>query len=235
MVLKKKIFFFKKPIYFFKKKTKIWTFWEILLVQSHSTANLLPLPIFAKFKIFFGRHIYFLLKKPKILTLNVLRTLAIPVACILQQICYLQPFLKTSRFFSRKPSIFWNKTQSLNILRILPIQSHSMANLLPVPIFEKFKFFFERQIFFWKTQKFNFERFENSCYSSRILRQNCYLQPFLKKWRFFSRKPSIFWKKPKFESFENLTVLVAFYGEFATFSDFKKNSRFFLKDASVFY
>ena len=33
-------FFFEKPIYFFNK-TKFWTFWEILLFSSHSTANLL--------------------------------------------------------------------------------------------------------------------------------------------------------------------------------------------------
>ena len=34
-------FFFEKPIYFFKKNPKFWTFWEILLFQSHFTANLL--------------------------------------------------------------------------------------------------------------------------------------------------------------------------------------------------
>ena len=33
--------FFEKPIYFFKKRPKFWKFWEILLFQSHSTANLL--------------------------------------------------------------------------------------------------------------------------------------------------------------------------------------------------
>ena len=30
-----------KPIYFFQKKHKFWTFWEISLFQSHSTANFL--------------------------------------------------------------------------------------------------------------------------------------------------------------------------------------------------
>ena len=33
--------FFEKPICCLKKNPKFWTFWEILLIQSHSTANLL--------------------------------------------------------------------------------------------------------------------------------------------------------------------------------------------------
>ena len=33
--------FFRKPIYFFLRKTKLWTFTEILLFQSHSTDTLL--------------------------------------------------------------------------------------------------------------------------------------------------------------------------------------------------
>ena len=38
---KKSGLFFEKSINFFKKRPKFWTFWKILLFQSHSTANLL--------------------------------------------------------------------------------------------------------------------------------------------------------------------------------------------------
>ena len=38
-----------------KKKPEIVKFWEILLFQSHSTANLLPLAISKKLDIFFGK------------------------------------------------------------------------------------------------------------------------------------------------------------------------------------
>ena len=50
------------------KNPKFWMFWEILLFTSHSAANLLPLAIFEKFKIFFRKTHLFFFKKPKFWT-----------------------------------------------------------------------------------------------------------------------------------------------------------------------
>ena len=60
---KLKNFFFEKPIYLWKSPN-FWTFWEVLLLQAHSTAKLLPSAILKKFKIFFEKPIN-LLKKPQ--------------------------------------------------------------------------------------------------------------------------------------------------------------------------
>ena len=72
--------FFRKYHLCFERKTKFRKFLEILEIQSHSPANLQPSAICKLFMIFFERPIYFLLKKPKISTLNVLKIHAIPVA-----------------------------------------------------------------------------------------------------------------------------------------------------------
>ena len=48
---------------------------------------------------------------------------------------------------------------------------NSTAILVPSVIFKNSRFFFEKPIYFFKKK---FERFENSCYFSRILRQTCY-------------------------------------------------------------
>ena len=56
--------FFEKPIYFFNKNPKFWTFW-ILLLKSHSTANLLLLMILKKNQDVF-RKTHLILKKTQI-------------------------------------------------------------------------------------------------------------------------------------------------------------------------
>ena len=58
--------FFEKPINFFIKPN-LWTFWEILLFQSHFLANLLPLAILEKFQYFFSKKPSILLKKAQFL------------------------------------------------------------------------------------------------------------------------------------------------------------------------
>ena len=65
------------PIYFFffLKKIKFWTFWESLLFQSHSTANLLPLAIWKNLQFFFSKSLSFYLERTQFL--NVLRNLTI--------------------------------------------------------------------------------------------------------------------------------------------------------------
>ena len=65
----KKFNFFQEAHLFTLKEPKFWTLWEFILFHSHSTANLLPVGIFQKFRIFFEKPISFILfflKKTKI-------------------------------------------------------------------------------------------------------------------------------------------------------------------------
>ena len=112
------------------KKPKLWTFQEILLFHKRSTAILLPLVIFKKFKIFSEKKcIFFYLKKPKFRA-------NWEVSRILRRICYLWRFLKNF-FFREEPIVFFKKPKLWTFCSILLVQAHSMAGFLPVEIFEK--------------------------------------------------------------------------------------------------
>ena len=65
---------FSENQFVFTKQPKTWTFWDILLFQSHSTSNLLLLELSRNGKINFEKPIYFLWEKKQ--TLNVLRKLS---------------------------------------------------------------------------------------------------------------------------------------------------------------
>ena len=79
-------FFSKNPSVFLKKKTNFWTFWEILLFQSHFTANLLPLAILKKLNLFSRKtHLLFFKKNPNFERFEKLYNLS----RILRLFCYL--------------------------------------------------------------------------------------------------------------------------------------------------
>ena len=112
-------------------------------------------------------------KKPKILTLNVSRILAITVA-------FYGNFAGSS-IFSKRRKIFFEK--NIYVLKekpkfrtfwgILQIQSHSKANLQPLALFKK-SMFFSGEPNYFSIENPNFENFENSYISSRILQQICF-------------------------------------------------------------
>ena len=98
-------FFSKNPSVFLKKKHIFWTFWEILLFQSHFTANLLPLAILKKFNIFFSKNQSIFLRTQ---TLNVLRNLTFLVAFYGKFATFSNS--EKIQYFSRKTHLFlWKK------------------------------------------------------------------------------------------------------------------------------
>ena len=72
-----KLKLFCKTLVIVLQKPKVWTFWEILLFQLLSTANLIPLVFLKNFKVFFSEHPIFLAKTQ---LPNVLRNLTVSVA-----------------------------------------------------------------------------------------------------------------------------------------------------------
>ena len=123
-----------------------WTLWEILLNQSHSRANWLPLAFFEKI-LFFRKKKIFSKKSPYILFSStkywkILRFLTFSVALYCKN-CYLQQFLKKKHmFFSKITYVLFNKTKFWTFWGVLLIQSHFAANLLLLAIMKKFKKFF---------------------------------------------------------------------------------------------
>ena len=114
------------------------------------------------------------------------------------------------------------------------MESHFTANLLPLAFLEKFRIFFRKTHLFFQ-KNLNFERFEKFYYFSLILRQVCYLWRFWKNSIFSFEEPINFFEKNRILNvLRNFTILVAFYGKLATFSDFEKIRYFFRKNPSVF-
>ena len=146
-----------------------------MLFQSHSRSKLRTLAILKKLKTFLERRICFLLKNEsfqfwtfrKLLRFQSHSTANLLPLAIFKTVKIF--FWENHHSFDKKPK-FWS------FWEILQIQSHSPANLQTLAICKIFMIFLkDSSIFFKKTQNFNFERFENSCYSSRILGQNCEL------------------------------------------------------------
>ena len=102
-------FFFWKPISSFFKKTKTWKFWEILLIQLHSTANMLPLSFFLEIGFFLSRDPSIFLKKITNFS-NVLRILTFSVA-LWCKFATFSDFRKNQEFF-RKTNFFFKKKPS---------------------------------------------------------------------------------------------------------------------------
>ena len=112
-------YFFSENLSVFFRKTKIWTVWENLLFQSHSTANLLTLSLFWKKKIFSKKPIHFLKKTPNFRKFWDFSLFQRPCSVTL----LLLAILKKSTNFSITQSVFFSKKdQFLNVLRN-PIKS----------------------------------------------------------------------------------------------------------------
>ena len=77
----------------------------------------------------------------------------------------------TSLFFWFSPKNLKNKLE-IHFQEKTPFETHCGKNLLHLAILKKFKIFEKNQSIFPKNPYF--ERFENSFFSSRILRQICY-------------------------------------------------------------
>ena len=78
-------YFLEKRIYLFWKNPKFWTFWEILLFQSHSTANLLLQRFLKNSRVFSQKtHLFFLKKNPNFERFEKFYCFS----RILRQICY---------------------------------------------------------------------------------------------------------------------------------------------------
>ena len=144
----------------FQQKPKFWFPWIILLIQSHSAANWLPLAFFKTLR-FFRKKIRFpwiksiysflkhqILKKAEIFNF---------FSRIVVQKCYLQRFLKKkTHFFSKNSSFFFNqKPNFLTFWEILQTQLHSRASLRPLAVSRILKIFSrETNIFFEKETNF---------------------------------------------------------------------------------
>ena len=132
-VLKKSTFFSKIPFNFFKK-IKWWSFWEISLIQTISTTNLLLLPFP---KTFFFRKIHRFLRKK-----NVLRNRNISVA-FYDNFAMFSDF-EEFMFFGKTHLIFQKKINFWTFWEFLLFLSHSTANLPNLARFIHFKTIFPK-------------------------------------------------------------------------------------------
>ena len=102
----------------FQQNPKFWTLWEILLIESPSTAKLLPSAIFQKNHIFLPKNTYILFNKTKFWTFwEVLLFESHFTANLLPY----ANFRKNHGFFSKYPSFFQQRPffDFLNVLRSL--------------------------------------------------------------------------------------------------------------------
>ena len=99
----KNIFFLITHLICFQQKPKFWTLREILVIQLHSTANLLPSAIFQKNHIFFPKNTYILFNKSKFWTFWELLLFQSHFAANLLSYAF---FRKNHGFFSKYPSFF---------------------------------------------------------------------------------------------------------------------------------
>ena len=122
-------------------------YWEILLIQSHSTAILLPLSIFWKIVLFCRKNHPFFRKDTKFL--NVLRILTFSVALYCNFPTF-SDFKKEARIFSKKPIyVFSKKLKCRTFWDIFLIQLQSASKWLLSAVSKK------TQDFFWTTNFFS--------------------------------------------------------------------------------
>ena len=133
------------------------TCWEISLIQSHFTANLLFLTILKKI-IFFLKTYLFFSKKLKLERFE--KTYLF--GRILQQICYLYHFLKNRIFFSKKPIQFLKKTPIFRKFWEFVLFQWPCSVTLLLLRFWRHQFFFEKPIYFFFKKRPIPERFEKS-------------------------------------------------------------------------
>ena len=116
-------------------------------------------------------------------------------------------FQKIHQFLGEKGT-FWE---------IVIFHKHFSTILLSLAIFKNSCFFWKKSSNFF-LNKSNFERFENFDYFCRILQQICNFYRFLNYLFFFKNLKSVLRKK--LNVLRSLTISVAFYDKFATFTDF---------------
>ena len=127
--------FFQKTQTFWKKN-KFWTFWEILLIQLHSTSKLLPSAIFESFKVFFGKPTFFSQNTHfwiiwETLLFHSHSTSSWLISDVFKEFMF---------FFRLKPCIFY--FSKLNISRSFTNLRNSASNLPLLVIYKQIRDFF---------------------------------------------------------------------------------------------
>ena len=133
---------------------------------------------------------------------------------IIRQICYFYLFLGFS-FFSKNPSPFWEKKWTF--WEILNFQSHSTTFLLSLAIFKSWCFFWKNSSYFFSKKNWTFWKLLLFLSHSTA---NLLLLPFFKLFIFFQKIHQFLGKKMNVLRNRNLSV--AFYDNFAIFSDFEE-------------
>ena len=182
--------FFLKNFSFFEENAKSWKFWEILIFESHLTANLGPAEISKGFKIFFEKPINFL-KNRNFWTFWQILLFQSPSTVNLLP----SGFLKKVKILSANPTVITKEPKIGTFWEFSLIPLPSTESLLPL-ILLKLKNFW---VFFQKNHLFSeeiskSEHFESSRHSSHAHRQICYLQRYLETGIFF-RKTNLFSQK----------------------------------------
>ena len=106
-IIKNVKIFFEKTIYLLKKNPKFRTFWESYQFSRNLWQICYLWRLLKNWRVFLKDTSKFN-KKPKFLTLNVLRILALPVA-FFGNFAGSSIFSKRQSFFSKIPSMFWKK------------------------------------------------------------------------------------------------------------------------------
>ena len=144
---KKNTFSYRKTHIFFFNKTKFWKFWELLLFESHFTENLLPYANFRKNHGLFSNYPSYFFNRGHFFIFWTFWEVLLFQSHFTTNMLLLA-FLKKIKLFSENPFIvFQKKTQFLNVLRTLLIQSHSRAKLaIFSSFFRKMNFFSKKAI-----------------------------------------------------------------------------------------
>ena len=202
---------------FLIKKPKFVTFWEILLFELHPTANLLPLAVFKKLKIFLEKPIFF--SKVSQVS-NVLRYLTNSVA-FYSKFATFGIFVRKSQFLFEKHNNLY-KYKNINI-----------TNWLLLAVFKKTQFFFKKPIFFFQEEATFLTLWEILLIQLHPTTNFLSLAVF-KKVNLFQKIHIFYIKKPKFEHFEKFIHSVAMYSKFTTFSTFSLKKVFVRKEPIYF-
>ena len=126
---KLKIFLWKNPSC--SRKSKIWTFWEILLMELHSMINLLPLAVFETSRSFFEEKISFFFQTNANFRMfwEILLIQLHSTPTLLPLVIF-----KFFIFFSKNPSVLFKKIQNWTFWELSKFQLHFSAYLKPVAI-----------------------------------------------------------------------------------------------------
>ncbi len=143
-------------------------FWEILLLQLHSTEKFITSVISKKSWVFFEKHLF----PQKTHFLKVRRNFTVSVACN-SKLATFSNSTKIQNFFLRKVSSFLLKKPVIWTFSVFsPFESHSTENSLRLAFLKTFKICPRKPIELFEKKTF-FERFEEFHYFSCIQQQLC--------------------------------------------------------------